>query len=45
MTAEDDPLPYDCPDCGKTLKTEGDVLVHAIAITGDDDHRGGFEFA
>jgi len=40
----DGPLPYDCPDCGKTLDSKGDVVVHALAVTGDDDHRGGFDF-
>lgn len=41
---EVDQLPTACPDCGKTLETRGDVMVHALAVTGDDDHKGGFEF-
>ena len=39
----DEQLPVDCPDCGKTLKTYDDALVHALAVTGDNDHGGGFE--
>jgi len=41
---ETDRLPYECQDCGKVLENRADVLVHAIAVTGDDDHEGGFEF-
>ncbi|OYR64125.1 hypothetical protein [Halorubrum ezzemoulense] len=39
-----DRLPYECEDCGKVLEHRGEVLVHAIAVTGDDKHEGGFEF-
>jgi hypothetical protein len=26
-----------------SMSDGGDALIHALAVTGDEDHRGGFE--
>jgi hypothetical protein len=37
-----DRLPAKCPDCATVMETRDDVLVHALAAVGDDDHRASF---
>jgi len=32
-------LPTDCPDCGNTMETRGEVMVHMLYALGDEDHR------
>lgn len=36
-TDNTDSLPAPCPQCGQTLETRGDAMVHMIAHVGDGD--------
>jgi len=39
---DDYTLPFDCPDCERTLETRDELLVHVLWAVGQDDHRASF---